>query len=339
MPEIAIRCREVVKRFGGIAALTGFSLDVPAASILSLLGPSGCGKTTALRVIAGLEHPEAGTVEIGNETVTSPQLFVAPERRQVGMVFQEPALFPHLDVQRNIAYGISQSPDRDQRVAELLSLVGLSGYQHRRPRDLSGGEAQRVALARALAPRPHAILLDEPFAGLDTPLRERMRREVRAILLETRATAVFVTHDQEEALAMSEQVAVMREGRVVQVGHPDQVYLHPTDTWVARFLGEAHFLPGEAGAGMVRTSLGVFPITPDLNGPVEVMIRPEMVRLRHADEGGGRVIDHEFFGHDQLITIEMGNGRRLAARTGNRPAYTVGDRVEVTINEVVAFGG
>jgi len=337
MTEVAIRCREITKRFAGVPALTGFSLDVPAGSILSLLGPSGCGKTTALRVIAGLEHPEAGTVEIGEETVTGPDRFVAPERRKVGMMFQEPALFPHLDVERNIAYGISQDPDRTKRVAELLSLIGLSGYQRRRPRDLSGGEAQRVALARALAPRPHAILLDEPFAGLDTPLRERMRREVRAILVETRATAVFVTHDQEEALAMSEQVAVMREGRVVQVGHPDQVYLHPLDTWVARFLGEAHFLAGEAGAGMVRTALGVFPTTPDLNGPVEVMIRPEMVKLRHATEGGGRVIDHEFFGHDQLITVEMGNGRRLAARTGNRPNYAVGDRVEVEIADVVAF--
>jgi iron(III) transport system ATP-binding protein len=333
----AIRCRGLVKAFGEQLALDRFDLDVPAGGVLALLGPSGSGKTTALRVIAGFEAPDSGTVEIDGRQVTGPAGAVPPERRRIGMVFQHAALFPHLDVGANVAYGLAERSERAARVAEVLDLVGLAGAGTRMPNELSGGEQQRVALARALAPRPAVVLLDEPFAGLDAPQRERVRREVRAILVEAGATALFVTHDQEEALSTSDGVAVMRAGRVVQRGTPTEVYLRPADRWVARFLGEAEFLPGTvAGDGIVETPLGRLPAVTSLRGDVEVMIRPEAVRLRRDGNGAARVVAREFFGHDQLLTLDVG-GRRLLARTGPLPHIDEGDRVEVEVLETVVF--
>jgi len=334
-PTPAIRCDGLTKQFGGAAVLDGFDLVVPAGSILGLLGPSGSGKTTALRVIAGFEKPDSGSVEITGRTMVSQTAWVPPERRRVGMVFQDYALFPHLPVATNVGYGVP-GPGQDARVARVLDLVGLSDAAARYPHELSGGEQQRVALARALAPKPDVVLLDEPFSNLDAPRRDRMRREVRAILTEARATAVFVTHDQEEALAMSDAVAVMRDGRVLQVDEPSALYRRPTDCWVARFLGEAEFIPGVASRGSVETPLGTFPAAEGLEGLVEVMIRPESVELIPGEDDA-TVADREFYGHDQLVTLRMRDGRRLLSRIGPHPPVAPGDRIGVRVSTVVAF--
>ncbi len=327
----------LVKRFGEVVALDRFDLAVESGAILGLLGPSGCGKTTALRVIAGFELPDAGTVAIGGRTVVGPGVAVPPERRRVGMVFQDYALFPHLTVARNVGYGLPRG-DQAPQVAAALELVGLAGHGSAMPHELSGGEQQRVALARALAPRPAVILLDEPFSNLDAPQRDRMRREVRTILVEARTTAVFVTHDQEDALATSDVVAVMRAGRVVQVAPPDEVYRRPVDPWVARFLGEGLVLKGTARGDVVDTAVGVLPLAAPAQGDVQVMVRPEAVRLTVAANGAGQVVDREFYGHDQLVTVELAGGIRIQSRLGPAPALLPGERVAVAVEQAIAFG-
>ncbi|NNF70242.1 MAG: ABC transporter ATP-binding protein [Acidimicrobiia bacterium] len=333
--DIAIHAHRLVKRFGDAVALDGFDLDVPTGSVLSLLGPSGCGKTTALRVIAGFERPDGGNVTISGLEVAGDQVWVAPERRRVGMVFQDYALFPHMTVARNVAYGLHAS--ETHRVADVLGLVGMPDMGSRMPHELSGGEQQRVALARALAPGPEVILLDEPFSNLDAPQRSRMRRELRAILQKARATAVFVTHDQEEALSMADIVAVMDSGRVLQVGRPQDVYRHPVSSWVADFLGESEFIDGEARIGAVDTELGTFPALGAEPGPVTVMIRPEWVQPLPATDGPSTVIHREFYGHDQLVYIQLAEGRVIRSRLGPTPVLNPGDKVEVAIDEVVVF--
>ena len=333
----AIRCLTVSKRYGKVDALRDFSLDAPTNGVLGLLGPSGSGKTTALRIIAGFERPDSGTVEIAGRVVADDRHMTPPERRRVGMVFQHYALFPHMSVKRNIAYGLDGDASATARIAEVLSMVGLSGAADRMPHELSGGEQQRVALARALAPRPDVVLLDEPFSNLDARRRDSVRREVRSILVEAQATAVFVTHDQQEAMAMSDTVAVMRNGSVIQVADPARLYHRPTDCWVARFLGEAEFVEGTASNGAVETPFGRFPTDTKARGPVEVMIRPESVRIIPAERGTAVVIDREFYGHDQLVTLALDEGRRLLSRMGPSPDFRPGDRVDVIVRDVVAF--
>ena len=336
MTSRAVSLHGVSKRFGDVVALDGFDLAVDSGTVLGLLGPSGSGKTTALRVIAGFDRPDTGTVDIAGTPVVGSGIFVPPERRRVGMVFQDYALFPHLDVADNVGFGLGKD-EHPARVAEVLEMVGLGGMGSRMPHELSGGEQQRVALARALAPRPHLVLLDEPFSNLDTPNRDRVRREVRTILVEARATAIFVTHDQEEALAMSDTVAVMREGRVLQIAAPHDLYRRPGDCWVARFLGEAEFVTGQAADGRVETPLGWFADETGARGPVEVMIRPEAVRLTKDDAGPALVVDREFYGHDQLVTLHLDGGHRLLARTGPHPIFDPGDRASFAVTDVVVF--
>jgi iron(III) transport system ATP-binding protein len=332
----AVSLHRVDKRFGAVNALEGFDLTVERGTVLGLLGPSGSGKTTALRVIAGFERPEAGVVTIEGKTVVGDGIWVPPERRRVGMVFQDYALFPHLSVADNVAFGLPKG-DPAARVAEVLAMVGLHGMAERMPHELSGGEQQRVALARALAPEPHLVLLDEPFSNLDTPNRDRVRREVRTILVEARATAIFVTHDQEEALAMSDTVAVMRDGAVLQHASPHELYRRPSDCWVARFLGEAEFVPGSASNGRVETALGNFADESGSSGTVEVMVRPESVRLTRDGGGPALVVDREFYGHDQLVTLHLDSGTRLLARTGPDPIFNPGDRAHYEVTDIVVF--
>lgn len=334
--DTAITCKSITKSFGATVALRDFTLTVETGTMVGLLGPSGSGKTTALRVIAGFEVPDAGSVTIGDMVVVGPGEWVPPERRRVGMVFQDYALFPHMDVAANVAYGLG-SGDSTKRVQETLELVGLGGFGSRMPHELSGGEQQRVALARALAPRPAVILLDEPFSNLDTPQRERVRREVRAILVEARTTAVFVTHDQEEALSMSDVVAVMRDGHVLQTAPPHEAYRQPVDCWVARFLGEGKLVPGVATGATVDTSLGRLTLAAEADGEVEVLIRPDAVSLRRDSEGDATVVASEFYGHDQLVSIMLSDGRTLLSRHGASPVLVPGDRVTISVSEVVAF--
>jgi iron(III) transport system ATP-binding protein len=330
----AVELEAVGKRVGDVRALDGLSVVVGRGTFFTLLGPSGCGKTTALRTIAGFERPDTGRVMVGGEMVASPTVHVPPEKRRVGMVFQDYALFPHLTVAANVGYGVGSAIRRD-RVAAILELVGLAGLEDRMPHELSGGQQQRVALARALAPDPEVILLDEPFSNLDAALRHRVRREVKAILGAAGTTVVFVTHDQEEALSISDVVGVMREGRVVQAAAPAELYRHPQDAWIAGFLGDADFIDGHAAGGRVDTPFGIFATS--LSGPVKVMIRPENVELVPDPDGDGVVADREYFGHDQLVSVALSGGARLRARLGPEPDLAPGQRVWVKVADAVTY--
>lgn len=335
---IAVRCHELSKKFGRVSAVEEVNLVLPQGRFLALLGPSGCGKTTTLRLLAGFELPDSGKIEIGGRLVSAPGLHVPPEQRSVGMVFQEYALFPHLNIADNIAYGIPKGMDKKKRVTEMLELVGLTDLANRMPHELSGGQQQRVALARALAPQPTLILLDEPFSNLDAALRQSVREEVRQILRQAGATAVFVTHDQEEALSLADEVAVMIEGTILQSGTPQQVYLRPARREVAVFVGEANFLAGEAHGSSVTCTLGDLPLAEAAHGVVEILIRPEMVLLQPAPEGMGCVERVSFFGHDQMVQVSLSNGVRLQARTQPRLDLIPGSRVKVAVEgPVVAY--
>ena len=323
--RLTIRARGLTKAYGDILALNEFNLDVWEGSLLTLLGPSGCGKTTALRVIAGFESA-AGTVDIRGRRVLGDEVFVPPEQRRVGMVFQDYALFPHMSVARNVGYGLKRGVDQ-KRIDEVLELVGLTGLGERMPNELSGGQQQRVALARAMAPAHDVVLLDEPFSNLDANLRDRVRRELKLILTEARTTAVLVTHDQEEALATSDLVAVMYQGHVVQFDSPAALYTRPADPWVAEFLGDADVLAATGHRGYADTMLGRFKT--DLRGPVLVVVRPEDVQLSMGEAPNAVVANTEFFGHDQLVTVALPGGTRVRSRIGPRPSYSPGDNVRV----------
>jgi iron(III) transport system ATP-binding protein len=333
--EPAIDARGVDKRFGRTRAVDGATLKVPEAELVALLGPSGSGKTTLLRVIAGFEEPDAGRVAIAGRPVAGDGAWVEPEHRRIGMVFQDGALFPHLTVERNVAFGAS----RRERVAECLELVGLSGRAASYPHELSGGERQRVALARALAADPEVVLLDEPFASLDAGLRDALRAEVAGILRAAGTSALLVTHDQAEALSLAGTVAVMREGRVEQVGTPEEIYERPQSRWVAEFLGEADVIPGTASQGMVECELGRFGAARELAGRVSVVIRPESVAIGSGPASGhaeGVVVARSFYGHDQLVHVELPSGLRLRSRRLGFPAWHPGDRVRIWIDGPVS---
>jgi len=334
-PCHAIACRGVAKRFGDHQAVSDVDLDVGTGEIVALLGPSGCGKTTMLRIIAGFERPDAGTVAISGRTVAGPDTAVAPEGRRVGMVFQDYALFPHLDVAANVGYPLGRRPS-PERVAELLTLVGLEGLGARRPDELSGGQQQRVALARALAARPSVVLLDEPFSNLDAALRTEVRGEVRRLLREAGVSALLVTHDQDEALSLADRVAVMRDGRIEQVGTPEEVYAAPSGHWVASFLGEVDVVQGIAEGGGVTTAVAVVPAPVGLRGEVDVLIRPESVRIEALGAPAGArdaiVVEREYFGHDQLVVLALDDGVRLRSRRPGFPAWHPGDRVKAWID-------
>jgi iron(III) transport system ATP-binding protein len=335
----AIRAIAVHRHFGDCRAVDGVTLDVPEGGVCALLGPSGCGKTTMLRLLAGFERPDAGCIVVGGQIVAGGRTFVPPERRRIGMVFQDYALFPHMTVAQNVRYALGRRPrDAEARVREVLELVGLAELGERHPDELSGGQQQRVALARALASTPKVVLLDEPFSGLDAGLRARVRQEVRSILLAAGVTALFVTHDQEEALSLADHVAVMRDGRIEQVGTPEEVYGRPASRWVAEFLGEADVLPGTVNDGWVECELARVPAEGVDAGEAEVLVRPESVALSIGPGAGGRkqvegvVVEREFFGHDQLVHVELPSGRRLRSRSLSYPVWHPGDRVRVQLD-------
>jgi iron(III) transport system ATP-binding protein len=330
----AILLREVRKTYpGGVHAVAGATLEVAEGSLLALLGPSGCGKTTTLRLIAGLERPEQGLICIGGRQVAGEGAWVAPEQRRLGLVFQDGALFPHLSVAANISFALGARPRTAQadRVGELLALVGLDGLAQRYPHQLSGGQQQRVALARALAPQPAVVLLDEPFANLDVTLRGELREEVAQILRATGTTAVLVTHDQQEALSLADQVALMLGGRIVQYGAPAKLYTAPASRAVASFIGEANWLPGEAAGPTASSRLGALELLHPAHGPVDLLIRPEQLQL-HADLSSAWTIQQvRYFGHDQLVTVTPDGQLLLRARLSARQRAEPGVRVRVEV--------
>jgi iron(III) transport system ATP-binding protein len=291
----------VVKRFGTATAVDGASLAVPRGELVALLGPSGCGKTTLLRLVAGFESPDAGAIRLDGEDVTR----TPPERRRVGMVFQDYALFPHLTVAENVGFGLPRR-DRAERVRDALHLVNLHCLDERYPHELSGGQQQRVALARALAPRPEVILLDEPWSSIDPLLRDAMRDELARILRAAGTTVLLVTHDQEEALALADRVALMRDGRVVQVGAPEDVYHRPCDRWAAEFVGPANWVAGR-------------------------LVRPELVLLEAAADGDAEVVEREFRGHDLLYRVRLHDGTLLRSQRPSNEAVPLGARVRVRV--------
>ena len=321
----AVTATGIRKAFGNHQVLDGARLDAPPGEVVALLGPSGCGKTTLLRVIAGLERPDAGEVRLGGRLLSGPGVLVPPEQRRIGMVFQDGALFPHMSVGANVGYGLSREERRQGRVEEALALVDLAGFAGRMPASLSGGQQQRVALARALVTRPAALLLDEPFSNLDTALRVQIRAEVRRLLRDLGVTAVFVTHDQEEAFVVGDQVAVMLGGQVVQQATPAELYRAPATRAVAEFVGDANLIPGQAAAGRAETALGPVPLSTDLAGAVDVMVRPEQVRVRAGD---GAVVEAvEYYGHDAVYLVRTRNGPVVRARVLAVPEFRPGDRV------------
>jgi iron(III) transport system ATP-binding protein len=316
---------DLVKRFGAVTAVDGASLEVEQGTVFALVGPSGCGKTTLLRLIAGFERPDGGEVSVAGKIVARNGTCVAPEKRRVGLVFQDYALFPHLTVKSNVGFGIKNG-NRRKRVKELLEIVGLSGYESRMPHELSGGQQQRVALARSIAAEPELILLDEPFSNLDPSVRTQVREELCDILHQMQMTAVFVTHDQEEALALGDRVGVMISGQVVQTGPPEEIYRHPATRTVADFLGDANFLPGSVTGDAVECELGRLGIVNSCGeGNVEVMVRPEELELTAEAGIPVAVVSREYFGHDQLITVRLPSGREVQVRTLSAHAFEPGD--------------
>jgi iron(III) transport system ATP-binding protein len=322
----AVEVRGLWKTFDSAPVLRDVSLAVESGQVLALLGPSGCGKTTLLRTIAGLEVPDAGEVEVGGRVLTIGPDVVPPERRQVGMVFQDWALFPHLSVAANVGYGLPRSERRGSRVADALAMVGLAGLGARMPGTLSGGQQQRVALARALAPRPSVLLLDEPFSNLDTTLRVQVRAEVHRLLGALGVTTVFVTHDQEEAFVLGDEVAVMSEGRIVQQATPAAIYDHPASPWVASFVGEANLLPGAARGDDADTALGRVALRAGIGGPATVLVRPEDVAVSAGD--AARVAAVEYYGHDTVYQLDVG-GLIVRARATGAPLHRRGEPVGV----------
>jgi iron(III) transport system ATP-binding protein len=325
--------KRLVAGYGGEPVLREVDFEVQEGGLLAVLGPSGCGKTTLLRVLAGFHPVSSGEVWLGGRQLTAD---VPPEQRGIGIVPQEGALFPHLSVAANVGFGLSRTERRGGRIDELLELVGLAGFGSRMPNQLSGGQAQRVALARALAPRPGVVLLDEPFSALDAGLREELRADVRASLRAAGATALLVTHDQEEALGMADLVAVLRDGAVAQLARPQTIYNSPADLGVALFVGEAITFEGIARSGQVETPLGTLPTNGD--GPGTVLLRPEQLLL--GNDGIASIVDDVLFhGHDATVLLRLADGTHLRSRVQGRVPVRAGDSVSVSVEGSALFFG
>lgn len=335
----ALRFEAVSHAYGARTALRSFSLEVGAGELVSLLGPSGSGKTTALRIAAGLEVPQRGRVEVGGNVVVTDGVFVPPERRDVGLLFQDLALFPHLTVAENVAFGLRAGSERKARVDEMLGLVGLTDQGRVYPHQLSGGQQQRVALARALAPRPRVLLLDEPFSNLDVVLRQQVRREMANLLKAVGTSALLVTHDPEEALFMSDRVALMRDGAIEQVASPEALYFAPATRFVATFFGDANVIATAVRGGRAVTPLGTVEAKGIADGPAEVIVRAQGLVL---SAGAQAVVKSaRILGATLLIELdplpEFGVKGPLVARTPIGPHPTIGERVAVTLNPKFAF--
>jgi iron(III) transport system ATP-binding protein len=332
----ALTVEDVTKSFGATPVLTGVNLHVSSGTFTALLGPSGCGKTTLLRLIAGFDEPDSGTIAVADRVVTGAGRSVAARTRGIGFVPQEGALFPHLTVAGNVAFGLPRHQRRNaDRVRDLLALVGLDpALAQRSPHQLSGGQQQRVALARALAPQPSLVLLDEPFSSLDASLREETRQAVASALRAAEATAVLVTHDQAEALSLADQVAVLRGGRLVQLTDPRTLYRSPRDLDVAAFVGEAVVLDAEIRDGLAHCALGPVAVAGEhADGPARVLLRPEQLRLGSPSDTlpGGRVRSVDFYGHDARVWLDLPSGLTVTARLEGMELPTEGQDVSISV--------
>jgi iron(III) transport system ATP-binding protein len=336
-----------------MAVLDNVSLTLNHGELLGLLGPSGCGKTTLLRIVAGFESISQGTVAIAGKIICTNCESLAAEKRHTGMVFQDYALFPHLTVAENIAFGLKRQqknsgkglfsrqnqPQIKQRVGEILQLVGLEGFEQRYPHQLSGGQQQRISLARALAPEPALILLDEPLSNLDVQVRHRLRAEIRAILKAAGTSAIFVTHDREEALAISDKIAVMRQGKIEQVGTPEEIYLNPATRFVAEFVTQANFLPATKQGQVWVTEIGKITASPSPTNQAtnelttgDLMLRPEDITLV-ADLNSKIVVrERQFLGREYYYTVETASGKMIYVRMGLASAIAVGTKVSLSLN-------
>lgn len=320
------------KSFADVGAVRGVDLRVEPGEILALVGPSGCGKSTLLRMVAGLAPADSGSIQIAGQLVEDGRSRVAPERRSVGLVFQDHALFPHLSVNDNIAFGLRDlaKSQHSDRVAEMLEMVGLPGFGSRFPHELSGGERQRVALARALAPRPGLMLFDEPFASLDHNLRVQLRADILSALRSTNTAAVIVTHDQREALAVGDRIAVMRSGRVEQLGTPADVFHTPADRFVAAFMGDVSFLPITETSGSVGTVLGPVPSAKP-GKDAWAMVRPDDVEFTPTEGGSATVIGAEYSGFAWTATAAASDGSTVSFMRSHLHPPTVGERGELQL--------
>ncbi|MDO9708663.1 ABC transporter ATP-binding protein [Paracraurococcus lichenis] len=343
---MSLRLTGIRHAFGQREILRGVDLHVRPGEILCLLGPSGCGKTTLLRLVAGLEELQAGRIELGGALVGEKGREVPPEQRHVGFVFQDYALFPHLTVAENVAFGLHRIPrgERPWAVTEALARVGLETYAHAYPHMLSGGQQQRVALARALAPRPQVVLLDEAFASLDARLREQVRDDTLHVLQSAGIPAMIVTHDAEEAMFLADRIALMQEGRVIQLGRPEELYLAPADPFVATFLGEVNRLPARIRGARAETAIGPLPLRPGADlaeGPAEVLLRPEGLRVQ--EEGGtpAEVEACRLLGATTLVHLAVADGAggllHLHARLPPGIRLSRGQRVTVAMDPERAF--
>ena len=333
--NLIIRARSVAKSYGSEIVLSDFNLDVWNGSIVGILGISGSGKTTALRLLAGFDKPDSGIIEMRNRIISSEETFLPPEERNVGMVFQDYALFPHLNVEKNISFGLSRDEIKSGRLEEVLSMCNLETYRNKFPQELSGGQQQRVSLARALAPKPEVILLDEPFTSLDAHMARDLREEVVSLLRQTETTAIIVTHDQEEALSVCDVVSVLENGSVIQSATPQEIYLNPVSQTVANSVGDPNILKGFSVDGRVETSLGTFVTA--YNGALDVSIRPECIELLLDSEGSFIVKECTFYGHDQVISFQNSKGEVFRARSLPNTIYEAGDKVNINISEVTTF--
>lgn len=333
-----LEVQNLVKHFHGsqYSAVNDISFELSEDEILALVGPSGCGKTTTLRLIAGLERPDSGLIRLNDRVVASKSVFVPPEQRGVGMVFQDHALFPHLTVYENIAFGLRGKEPSEIKsiVGDMLHLVGLLPLSKRYPHALSGGERQRVALARALAPRPILLLMDEPFSSLDADLRTEVREHVRGILKSMRATVVFVTHDQEEALFMGDRLAVLQKGELEQIGTPEEIFHESNTRFVAEFMGDSDFLRGRVVTGGIQTEIGLLHQIVDLpaSTPVEIALRADDIDFEIDGSGNSLIVGRFFRGAFNLYRLRLNSGQILHAFTDHTKILSVGARVQARIS-------
>ncbi len=340
-----LRVEALAHAYGEHQVVRGLSFSLPRGMIGCLLGPSGCGKTTVLRCIAGFEAVQAGAIHLNGRVVSRPGSATPPEKRRIGMVFQDYALFPHLKVADNIAFGLHSAPrgEREARVRQLAEMAGLAAALDKFPHEISGGQQQRVALARALAPRPDLLLLDEPFSNLDVELRERLSLEVREIIKATGATAVLVTHDQQEAFAMADEIGVLHEGRIQQWAPAYDLYHRPANRFVADFVGQGAFLPAKMiDADQIEIELGVLKRhspSQDANAELEVLLRPDDVVHDDAASTRAEVLHKAFRGAEILYTLRLESGRKVLALVPSHHNHALGERIGIRldVDHVVAF--